>query len=49
MAEAMLEHFRGQGAHSVRTLVDEEMGDIRNFFASLGFEPSTLRPFARSL
>ena len=25
MAEAMLEHFRAQGAHSVRTLVDEEM------------------------
>ena len=49
MAEAMLEHFRAQGAQSVRTLVDEEMGDIRNFFTSLGFEAASLRPFARSL
>lgn len=49
MAEAMLTHFRGQGAHAVRTLVDEQMGDIRHFFESLGFEPSTLRPFVRSL
>lgn len=49
MADAMLEHFRRQGAHAVRTLVDEQMGDIRHFFQSLGFEPSTLRPFVRSL
>lgn len=49
MAEAMLEHFRGQGANAVRTLVDEQMGDIRHFFQSLGFEPSSLRPFVRSL
>jgi hypothetical protein len=33
----------------VQTLVDEEREDIRSFFASLGFEPSTLRPFARRL
>jgi len=49
MAEAMLEHFREQGAKSVRTLVDERMGDIARFFDSLGFEPSTLRPFVRAL
>jgi len=49
MAEAMLEHFRSQGAHSVRTLVDEEREDLRNFFSSLGFEPSALRPFAKAL
>jgi ribosomal protein S18 acetylase RimI-like enzyme len=49
MTEAILEHFRGQGAHAVRTLVDEQMDDIRHFFQSLGFEPSTLRPFVRSL
>jgi ribosomal protein S18 acetylase RimI-like enzyme len=50
LAEAMLEHFRQRGAHSVRTLVDEEkQGDIRRFFNSLGFEPSSLRPFVKAL
>ncbi|HVR99309.1 MAG TPA: GNAT family N-acetyltransferase [Thermoanaerobaculia bacterium] len=49
MAEAMLEHFREQGARSVRTLVDEEMGELHGFFTSLGFEPATLRPFVRPL
>jgi ribosomal protein S18 acetylase RimI-like enzyme len=49
MAEAVLEYFRAQGAHRVRTLVDEEREDIRSFFSSLGFEPSTLRPFVKDL
>jgi ribosomal protein S18 acetylase RimI-like enzyme len=50
LAEAILEHFRRQGAHSVRTLVDEKkQDDIRRFFGSLGFEPSTLRPFVKAL
>ena len=49
MAEAMLEHFRSEGAHSVRTLVDEEREDIHRFFSSLGFEPSGLRPFVKTL
>ena len=49
MAEAILEHFRDQGAHGVRTLVDEGRDDIRSFFESLGFEPSGLRPFAKRL
>ena len=49
MAEAVLAHFKSQGATSVRTLVDEEMGEIAGFFASLGFAPSSLRPFARPL
>jgi ribosomal protein S18 acetylase RimI-like enzyme len=49
MAEAMLEHFRSQGAHSVRTLVDEGRGDLCRFFDSLGFEPSALRPFVKTL
>lgn len=49
MAEALLEHFRGQGATSVRTLVDETMGDIAGFFGSLGFEPAPLKPFVKSL
>ena len=49
MAEAMLAHFRNQGAKSVRTLVDEEMGEIGRFFTRLGFQPSTLRPFVKAL
>jgi ribosomal protein S18 acetylase RimI-like enzyme len=50
LAEAILEHFRQRGAHSVRTLVDEEkQGDIRHFFSALGFQPSTMRPFVKSL
>ena len=49
MLDAMLEHFRRRGAKSVQTLVDEEMGEIRSFFSALGFQPSTLRPFVRSL
>lgn len=49
LADAMLGRFRARGATRVQTLVDEEREDIRSFFASLGFEPSTLRPFGRSL
>jgi len=49
LAEAMLEHFRGRGATSVRTLVDEEMDELRSFFTSLGFQPSSLRPFVKPL
>ena len=49
MAEALLEHFRSRGATTVRTLVDETMGDIAGFFGSLGFEPAPLKPFVKSL
>ena len=49
MAEALLEHFREQGVTRVRTLVDEEMEDLARFFDSLGFEPSSLRSFAKTL
>jgi len=49
MAEAVLAHFKSQGATSVRTLVDEEMGEIAGFFASLGFAPTSQRPFAKPL
>ena len=49
MADALLEHFKGRGATSVRTLVDETMGDISGFFSSLGFEPAPLKPFVKAL
>jgi ribosomal protein S18 acetylase RimI-like enzyme len=49
MLEAMLEHFRAQGAKSVRTLIDEDAREILRFFSSLGFQPSSLRPFTRPI
>jgi ribosomal protein S18 acetylase RimI-like enzyme len=49
LAEAIMDYFRRQGVRSVRTLVDEDMGELRSFFTALGFEPSTLRPFVRPL
>ena len=49
LAEALLEHFKTEGARTVRTLVDEKMGDIAGFFASLGFEPASIRPFVKTL
>lgn len=49
MAEALLEHFRDQGVSRVRTLVDEDMDELRKFFTALGFEPSSLRPFVKTL
>ena len=49
LAEALLDHFKTQGAVTVRTLVDEEMKDIAGFFSSLGFEPAPVRPFVKTL
>ena len=49
LAEALLAHFKTEGAVTVRTLVDEEMTDIAGFFASLGFEPAPVRPFVKTL
>ena len=49
LAEALLDHFRSKGATTVRTLVDETMGDIAGFFGSLGFEPAPLKPFVKTL
>src|SRR6185369_8998581 len=45
MAEAMLDYFRTQGAHSVRTLVDEDRAELAGFFSSLGFEPAAVCPY----
>jgi ribosomal protein S18 acetylase RimI-like enzyme len=49
MAEAMLDHFRARGATAVRTLVDSGMADVGDFFAALGFEPASLRPYVKRL
>lgn len=49
LADRMLANFRDRGARTVRTLVDEPMGDIARFFESLGFAPAALRPYVKSL
>jgi len=49
LAEAVFAHFRRQGVATVRTLVDEKRAELGSFFGSLGFEPSTLRPFVKAL
>lgn len=49
MADQMLAHFRSKGTTTVRTLVDETMGDIAQFFSSLGFEPAPIRSFVMKL
>ena len=52
LAEAMLAHFKGQGATSVRTLVDEGLKhweQISRFFRALGFEPAPVHPFVKRL
>jgi ribosomal protein S18 acetylase RimI-like enzyme len=49
MADRMLAHFRTRGMTTVRTLVDETMTDIAQFFDSLGFEPAPIRSFVMKL
>ncbi len=49
LAEAMFAHFRSRGATSVRTLVDESMKGIGDFFTALGFAPEPIRPFVKKL
>ena len=49
LAEHVLQHFKARGARTVRTLVDEEMEGIAQFFSALGFEPATLKPFVKIL
>lgn len=49
LADHVLTHFRGQGAKTVRTLVDEDMEGIAQFFTALGFEPASLKPFVKTL
>ena len=47
LTERVLNSFRDRGATNVRTLVDENMKGIAEFFAALGLEPATLRPFVK--
>lgn len=49
LAERVLASFKALGAKSVRTLVDEEMAGIGDFFTALGFQAASLRPFIKKL
>ena len=49
LADEMLERFRKAGVTTVRTMVDRSMPEVEAFFAALGFEPDSLRPFAKKL
>lgn len=49
MADQMLSHFRSRGTTTVRTMVDETMGGIAEFFEHLGFEPAPIRSLVLEL
>ena len=50
LANRLLDHFREQGAKSVRTLVDEEtMEGIAQFFTALEFTAASLRSYVKEL
>ncbi|MEZ5331600.1 MAG: GNAT family N-acetyltransferase [Thermoanaerobaculia bacterium] len=49
LADRILDHFRAAGAHSVRTLVDQEMTGIEQFFTALGFAPAPVRTYVKTL
>jgi len=49
LANRLLSHFRSCGARCVRTLVDEEMEGITQFFGSLGFEAAPIRALVREI
>lgn len=50
LADRLLDHFRGKGAKSVRTLVDEEtMEGIAQFFTALDFTTASLRSYVKEL
>jgi ribosomal protein S18 acetylase RimI-like enzyme len=42
MFEAMVVHFRAEGARSVRTLVDQKDTAVAGFLAAVGFAPAPL-------
>ncbi len=49
LAEEMLARFRARGATGVRTLVEDERGELVKFFASVGFTPSKLTALERKI
>lgn len=49
LAERILDHFRSRGAKSVRTLVDDEMAGIGQFFSALGFQRAKMTALIKHL
>jgi len=49
LADGILSYFRGRGAASVRTLIDEGMDEIGQFFAALGFQPARVQTLVKEL
>ena len=49
LADRLISCFTARGATSVRTLVDDAVSPIGDFFTALGFEPANLRPFIKKL
>ena len=49
LGEAMLAGYRTRGVSRVRTMVDRSMPEVERFFAALGFEADSLRPFVKRL
>ncbi len=47
MFEAILAHFRAEGAVTVRTLVDQGDAGVAGFLKALGFAPSSLQALER--
>jgi len=43
MFAAMCRHFKGRGAHVIRTLVDRKETGVTGFLDALGFKPSALQ------
>lgn len=40
--DALAEHFKGAGAHTLRTFVDNRQAENASFLKAVGFEPSEL-------
>jgi ribosomal protein S18 acetylase RimI-like enzyme len=49
LADRMLAYFRSRGAASVRTLIDEGLDEIGQFFAALGFQPARVQTLVKEL
>lgn len=47
MFEAILAHFRAEGASTVRTLVNQQDAEVAGFLQALGFAPSSLQALER--
>jgi ribosomal protein S18 acetylase RimI-like enzyme len=47
--DALVEHFKGAGAHTLRTFVDTGQAETATFLKAVGFGPSALTALEKSL